>query len=399
MTSNVTTTDNSAPTDALDSEAFVAAAESLIPGLRARQEETEEIRKLPDDTVAELHALNFVGAPVMSQWGGHDLGLDVLYRATAKLAEGCASTAWIAGNCALHSFMIGYFPHEAQAAVFESGTAPFVANGLNMSRATSEKVAGGYQLSGRWDFSSGIEHADWTAVAAMSDDGPLLFLVSREQLSIDRTWDTSGLRGTGSHDTVVQNAFIPSSFTVNLLDIGAGTAPGMAIQTSPFYRLPLHSITAGAIIATLVGLGRRAVELFEERATSVVGGMSGVFGATRPGLQLDLAESSAAIDSVERLYWSTLEEIKWTAESGAEITMNDRIRWRRNYVYTSSTITRSVERLFASSGGQALQRTSPINRVFRDATTASHHYGVAPDAVYQAYAKIRFGVDPEYTWL
>jgi len=376
------------------------AAAALVPRLRERAGETEDLVKLPDATVAELQAINFVGAPVLPRFGGLDLGMDEVFRATVKLAEGDASTAWIAGNCALHSFMIGYFPVEAQEAVFaETGRAPFIANGLNMSRAKAEKVDGGYRLTGKWDFGSGIEHAKWTAVAGIAGDQALLFLVEDTQFEINRTWNTSGMRGTGSHETIVNDAFVPEAYTVNLNAMADGTAPGLAIQTSPFYRMPLHSMTAGAIIATLVGLGRHAIEIFEERAMTVVGGMNGVLGATRPGLQFDLAESSAALDSVEALYFSTLDEIRTVAETGAEITLDDRIRWRRNYGYTSSTVTRLVERLYPSSGGTAIQMANPINRVFRDATAASHHFGVAVDSIYEAYAKIRFGVDPKYTWL
>src|SRR5688572_4942499 len=100
------------------------AAAALVPWLRERAGETEDLVKLPDATVAELQAINFVGAPVLPRFGGLDLGMDEVFRATVKLAEGDASTAWIAGNCALHSFMIGYFPVEAQEAVFaETGRA------------------------------------------------------------------------------------------------------------------------------------------------------------------------------------------------------------------------------------------------------------------------------------
>jgi len=87
------------------------------------------------------------------------------------------------------------------------------------------------------------------------------------------------------------------------------------------------------------------------------------------------------------------------ANSGTEITMDDRARWRRDFAYVGASCARIVNRLYAASGAHTLQLNSPMNRVFRDVMAGSHHYGIASDAIYQAYAKIRFGVNPEYTLL
>jgi 3-hydroxy-9,10-secoandrosta-1,3,5(10)-triene-9,17-dione monooxygenase len=392
------TSDSRPETSATMGESFIASAQSLVPGLKDRAEETELLRKLPDATVEELRAINYVGAAMPARFGGRDLGFDVIGRASADLAEGCPATAWVAANCALHTFMLGYFPLAIQELVFgDTGVTPFIGNGLKMSQAKAQSAPGGYRLTGRWDFSSGIMHADWTMVAAISDVGPKLFLVNKSQFTIEDTWETHGLRGTGSHDTVVDDQFIADEFVLNLQSLGDGTAPGLKVQTNPFYRVPIFSLAAGGIIASLIGAGRQAVQIFEERALVVPGGWTGVFGATRPGLQVDLADASASLATVERLHWSNLEEIKEKAENDIEITIDDRVRWRRDQTFASVRIAEMVQKLFASSGGQALQWKNPINRAFRDATAASHHIGVQPDLVYPAYSKVRFGVDPEYT--
>ncbi|CAN5204874.1 flavin-dependent monooxygenase [soil metagenome] len=384
----------------VNADEFVLYAKSMAPALKERADETDDTRKLPDATISELRKINFVGASTSPRYGGFDLGFDVIGRASADLAEACAATAWVASNCAVHSLMVGYFPTDVQDIVFaETGNAPFIGNGLKMTAAKATSVPGGFTLSGRWDFASGIMHADWTVVAAISDLGPKLFLVDKSQFTIDDTWHTHGLRGTGSHDTVVTDAFIGNEFVLDFEKLGDGTAPGLADQTNPFFRVPIFSLAGGGIISTLIGTGRHAVQAYEERAMTVPGGWLGVLGATRQGLQMDLADASATLAAVEALHWANMDEIKYKAESGDEITMDDRVRWRRDETSGVVTIAGLVQKLFASSGGQALQWRNQMNRVFRDATAGSHHVGVAPDLVFPAYSKVRFGVDPEYTVL
>lgn len=379
---------------------LTAEASALVPKIFERAEETDELRQLPDATVADLRQINFVGATINPARGGLGLELDEVYRATAELATGCASTAWVAGNCALHAFMIGYFPEAAEERVFGgSGPTPFIGNGFNTQRAKSEKVEGGYRVTGQWDFGSGIMHSDWHTVNALTEQGPRLFLVPKDQFTILDTWKTSGLRGTGSNDVVVDDVFVPLEMSVLLGEMLDGTAPGVARQPSVLYHVPYAPLVSGAVVSTLVGLARHTLALFEERALTVVGGLSGTLGASRADLQMRLAESGAELDATELLFWSCFEEMREKGDSGAEITLDDRARWRRNFAYTGVSCARIIDRLYSASGARTLQWNNPMNRAFRDAMAASHHYGIASDAIYQAYAKIRFGADPEYSLL
>lgn len=379
---------------------FVSAAAKLVPALRERAEETEQIRQLPEETVESLRAMNFVGAAVPTRFGGQNLKLAEVYKATAELATGCGSTAWVAGNCALHNYMIGFFPEEAQQAAFGDGAPhPFIGNGFNMQHSTCTSAEGGYRISGRWDFGSGILHSDWDTVGAVAEDGPRLFLVHKDDFSIDDTWHTSGLRGTGSHDVLVDDVFVPAERSVLLPAILNGTAPGIATQDSVNYQVPMASVVSGAVVSSLIGLTRRILELFEERACTVIGGLSGVLGASRPDLQMRYAESAAELEATENLFWASFEDMERLALSGTEITMDDRGRWRRDFAYTGVSCARIANRLYAASGAHTLASNNPMNRAFRDVMAGSHHYGIAPDAIYQAYAKIRFGADPEYTLL
>lgn len=394
----MTVTENQSPPRTAD--VLLSQVSDMLPRLLDRSDESERKLQLPAETISDLNAMNFVGAAVPAARGGLGLGFDVIGAATRRLAEACGSTAWVTGNCALHSHMVGYFSLEVQEHVFlESNTVPFVGNGLKMTKASATKVEGGFRLTGRWDFSSGIVHSDWTMVAAISDVGPFLFLVHKSQFTIDMTWDPHGLRGTGSHDTVVDDEFIKEPYAIPLASLGDGSAPGLKDAISPYHRIPIFTLAPTGIVNTVIGASRRAVATFEGRSTTAAGAWDGTFPASRPGVQELLGRASATLAACEALSEEFSEELAEKANGESGITMQDRARWRRDQTYITVELTKMVSDLFALGGAHTLVWRNPLNRAFREVTAASHHYASQPDIVYPAYSKVQFGRDPEYTVL
>ncbi|MGE0136901.1 MAG: acyl-CoA dehydrogenase family protein [Ilumatobacteraceae bacterium] len=379
---------------------LVNSSSALVDTLRERAQQTDEQRQLPDATVADLNALNFVGAGVPEKFGGLGLDMDTIFQATRELARGCGSTAWVAGNCALHNVMVGFFPLEAQQECWMGGAIPpFVGNGFNSSRATCETAPGGYRLTGQWDFGSGIMHSDWNTVAAAVGDDLRLFLVPKEDYEIVDTWHTSGLRGTGSHDVVVKDKFVPGHRSVALTEILAGTAEGASHHSDTFFRVPLVSYVSGGVVSTLFGLALTAIELFEDRCRTTVGGLSGVVGSTRPENATNVAKAAAQVDAAQKLFWSDFDEMRESVLTGDALSLDSRARFRRDFAYCGDLCAEVVNRLYGASGAHTLQFDNPMNRVFRDTNAGCHHYGIARDPIFQAYGRIRFGLDPEYAMI
>ena len=146
------------------------------------------------------------------------------------LAHGCGSTAWVSANLANHDFMLALWPREAQDEVWEADTARANRLGAHVPAGAATKVPGGYRLTGRWKFSSGIDACTWTMLGGIaSADGELpdyrVFLLPASDYRIIDTWHAAGLRGTGSNDVEVKDVFVPEhrALAVELMK-GCGAA-------------------------------------------------------------------------------------------------------------------------------------------------------------------------------
>ena len=147
--------------------------------------------------------------------------------AAAELGRGCPSTAWCYGLWAAHAWLVGHWPLRAQEEVFGDGPEVLLSSSLNVGKATCERVEGGYYLTGRWEFSSGCDHAGWVMLGAPGIGDRSWVLVPRSDFEIDDTWFVSGLRGSGSKDIVTDNAFIPQHRVLDVNLAGNGDWTGL----------------------------------------------------------------------------------------------------------------------------------------------------------------------------
>ena len=137
---------------------LIARATTLIPVLKTRAQDCEKLRKLPPETVEDLRAAGFVRVCMPKPFGGYEMDWGVFCEIVMELARGCASTAWVFSVYGEHAHRLGKYPLQAQEDVWGGGLDVFVSSG-NSPAATLEPVAGGYRLNGRFNFSSGCDHA------------------------------------------------------------------------------------------------------------------------------------------------------------------------------------------------------------------------------------------------
>src|SRR5271163_2556433 len=151
-------------------EELMARAEALIPVLRERAERAEELRRLPDETIADLHSSGLFRMLQPARVGGSELPYRALYELTAVVGRGCGSTSWVLANLAAHHWLLGMWHPEAQDEIWGESPDNLISSALIFARGRARRVEGGYRLSGRWPFSSGIDAAAWNMFGAVVSD-------------------------------------------------------------------------------------------------------------------------------------------------------------------------------------------------------------------------------------
>lgn len=182
-------------------------ATDMVPVLNERAAHTEELRRIPNETVQDILSSGLYRIGVPHRFGGLDVAYGLILEAGAELGRGCGSTAWCYSLWSAHAWLVGHWPLEAQEEVFGDGPDVLCSSSLNPGNYTLEPVTGGFRLSGQWEFSSGCDAAAWTMLGVDGADGRVWVLVPRSDYEIIDTWFVSGLRGTGSKDISVKDAF------------------------------------------------------------------------------------------------------------------------------------------------------------------------------------------------
>src|SRR5712692_1851826 len=228
--------------------AMIARAKALIPQLRERASRTEELRRLPPETERDLHDSGLFRIVQPKRVGGSEFDYVALVDCADALGQADASVAWNFANLASHHWMLGMFDQRAQDEVWDRDVNVLIASSFIFPAGRARKVAGGYRLRGNWPFSSGVASCEWNMLASVvsSDDEAdgieyRIFLVHKGDYGIVDTWNAEGLRGTGSNDVEVRDAFVAEPMTIAVNDLAGGPTPGSGANPNALYTLPVFS--------------------------------------------------------------------------------------------------------------------------------------------------------------
>ncbi|MGL4261652.1 MAG: acyl-CoA dehydrogenase family protein, partial [Afipia sp.] len=212
-------------------------AQALVPKLRERAAKTEEMRRLPPETERELHESGLFRILQPKRVGGSELDYVALVDFADIVALADASVAWNLANLASHHWMLGMFDARAQDLIWKDNADALIASSFVFPAGRATKVAGGYTLSGRWPFSSGVDSSTWNMLAGIvsSDDDAdgveyRIFLLKQSDYKILDTWSSTGLKGTGSNDVEAKDVFVPDYMTLAVKDVAGGATPGSAVN-------------------------------------------------------------------------------------------------------------------------------------------------------------------------
>ncbi|MCA1399648.1 acyl-CoA dehydrogenase family protein [Bradyrhizobium sp. BRP56] len=381
---------------------MVARARALIPALHERAPRTEELRRLPPETERDLLDSGLFRILQPKRVGGSELDYVALVDCADALGQGDASVSWNFANLASHHWMLAMFAPEAQSAVWGEDPDALIASSFVFPAGRARKAGGGYVLSGHWPFSSGVESCGWNMLASVvaSDDEAdgveyRLFLLNRRDYSIDDTWNAAGLRGTGSNDVRVTDAFVPEHMTVAVSDLAGGATPGSVVNPNALYMLPVFSLFP--YVLSGVGLGNAQaclddyVEIARHRASTYNRAKIGDLQST----QIKIAEASAKIDAARLIMRTNCVEALAEVRRGDIPGIAAKTRLRRDGAFAVNLCTEAVSLLFAAGGARSLFTSGALQRQFRDAHAVNSHLAFNFDAAGTNYGRVALGLPSE----
>ncbi len=375
-------------------EELIQRARDLVPKLRERAAETERQRRPLAENVEALKMAELPKVAQPARFGGLGLDFSVAFDISAELGRGCGSTAWCNAIWSSHNWILGMFPERAQEECWADSPDTLSSTSFNPAGARVTQVEDGYQLAGQWDFSSGCDDSSWVLLVGIGPAGPLMFLLPRSDYTIEDTWFVSGLRGTGSKDIHVENAFVPDHRALSMQDMREAKTPGRSIHDTPNYRIPIRSILSFILAAPVVGMAQGTIEAFESYLRGRLSMSSGDRMAEFAAIQMRLAESEAEVRTARLLMQHDAQEVFARARRDEMPNVEERARYRRDQAYVARLCLRAVNRLFEAGGGHALYDTNALQRFHRDAHAACHHVSLYWDSVAVQYGQIRLGQEP-----
>jgi len=349
--------------------------DDFVACLAQRAAEAEDLRRLPDATIADFRASGMARLLLPKRYGGEQAPFPAILEPVRRMAHGCASSAWTLGFYILHNWMLALFDEQAQDEVFADGPvlcpAPLAPTGRGVP------VDGGVRLSGRWSWATGIMAADWVMVGALCgpDDGlyPALAVIPAKDVAVEDVWHTDGMRGTGSHDVVVDGVVVPEHRLVKLADVYGGTAPGAELHDASPYRWPM--VPALSLLAAMPALGaaEHVADLFATRLGERVLAYSGVAQKQQPAAQIRLGDARVRLRALNGLLGDTVATIEAMVDDGAHIPRQVRAAARvaaAHIVHESRSV---VADLLESSGASAHFLHNPLQRAKRDIDVICGH--------------------------
>lgn len=373
---------------------LVSAARHLIPSLRERADEAEDLRHLPDATIADLKAAGLHKVYMPRRFGGWEMDWGAHMEISREISQACGSAGWITGLVFSHVMWIARFGAEAQEEFFARTPDPIVATG-SAGRGTLEKDGNAYVLTGRWGFMSGIDHANGAMVTATLGDERIFThfaLLYPEDWTSEDNWQAEGLRGTGSHHVQVDGARIPAHRLIPRDEMLNPNPPGAALHDSYIYKVRTGAYQKSWFSGILAGTAMGALQEYAANTRTRTGALFGESIVDQVPVQVRVGEAAAQIHAANLIFEAFCAMLHDQGASGQDVTGEALLSSKRDVTFAARLCLKATESLSGMMGVSAQTGRNPVQRHYRDCRTVSTHIELQWDHSMAPTGKHLFGV-------
>ena len=364
-----------------------AALERVIEEAGKRSAEFNAQKRLSPDMVELLKEAGIYRAMVARQFGGDEKSPSQFLNMIERISSADGSTGWVA-SFGFSAVYLSALPLASLEQMYANGPDVVFAGGIfPPQRAVA--AHGGLSVSGRWGWGSGSTGADYIGVGIKEDGGgngalPLIAVMPADKVRIEENWDVNGMKGTGSHDMVVDNVVVPREWTF--------IRGGPSSLSAPLYRYPTMALAAQVLTVVGLGIARGAMDLFKEMA----GGRTSITGspalAERAGVQIDLAKTEAQLRSARAFFYQISDEVYEALVRGEEIDMERRVLLRLASTHAARVSADVTEALYRISGTTGIFTAHPLAQKLQDALVIPQHAFMS-DSTWQSAGRSLLGLD------
>lgn len=367
------------------------AVDGVRGALQAGAQEAEETATLPRASVDALYDSGLLRLKLPHVLGGAEADLVTQLDVLEEVSGIDPSAGWclMIGAASVGS-LAAFLPDAAIDELFVNGNPPRTA-GAFAPFGKAVPVDGGYRVSGRWPFGSGVRHSQWVSAGArIVTEEPgypdqLRCVMPTPDVKIHDNWDVMGLRGTGSCDFSVDNLFVPERFAWDV----SSTEP---LRGGALYRLGRPGFVTNEHSAFALGVARRALDALNEVAASKTRGYNSVNPlAGRQVIQRALGECDLRLRAARALNVEILEEAWQSVSDGKTPAPPLQAQMRGCATYTTDVAADVVAQAFRYGGGSALFTTSVLQQCLRDINAAAQHQMVS-DTAYENHGQFLLGL-------
>jgi alkylation response protein AidB-like acyl-CoA dehydrogenase len=369
---------------------------ALRPILEKNAAQTEADRRVVDENIAALKEAGAFKIMVPKRYGGWQANIRTKLEVSREVAKGCGSTAWVTALMNVCAFFVGLMNEQAQDDVWGSDPEARIAGVFNPS-AQTRKVDGGIIVTGAWPWASGSYHAAWSLVGVPVNDAegeflyPAMALIPNSDVTIEDTWFTSGMRGTGSNTIHADEVFVPNH--------RLHSVPGLLTHEydTPFkdeelYRSAFIPVAALILAGPQLGLASAALDYVIEK-----GHKRGIayseyeLQRDAPTFQLAIAKAATLVDTAHLFAYRAAADIDDAAMAGRAMTYVERARTRNDTGHAAESAREAIRVLCSAHGASSFAEASPVQRMWRDSEIASRHAVVAPEISALIYGRALMG--------